>query len=374
VNSYIHDSKITASGNITITADESATIISTDESIASSSGGSAFGEGKSLAINGLIATNLILSSADAHITDSDITTTNSGSILVDARNTSEIDATIISATSSGDTAVGVTLAFNTIGWESQNILFRTIDALIGTDIGDEKPAETKAYIENTSIDANGDISVLAKNIAIINATITNAADSQASALFGASGKSASGMLASNMVSSGVNAAITSTDTRQTINANGDIIIVATDSAGIYSNTKVVSSSVTSNNVGMGIVAETLSDLTEVDFLSQDGAQDLSYGDKVLLADDYSNGGTAARPMPIFQTAIFKQHQAMSLYMPAIHPLLMPKPCHRQHQAIKGFPAPLPLIPLDAIRATGKHVLSVASVSTYVSVNNSCLCL
>jgi hypothetical protein len=294
VNSYIHDSKITASGNITITADESATIISTDESIASSSGGSAFGEGKSLAVNGLIATNLILSSADAHITDSNITTTNSGSILVDARNTSEIDATIISATSSGDTAVGVTLAFNTIGWESQNILFRTIDALIGTDIGDENPAETKAYIENTSIDANGDISVLAKNIAIINATITNAADSQASALFGASGKSASGMLASNMVSSGVNAAITSTDTRQTINANGGIIIVATDSAGIYSNTKVVSSSVTSNNFGMGIVAETLSDLTEVDFLSQDGAQDLSYGDKVLLADDYSNGGTAGR--------------------------------------------------------------------------------
>ena len=57
---------------------------------------------------------------------------------------------------------------------------------------------------------------------------------------------------------------------------------------------MVSSSVTSNNFGMGIVAETLSDLTEVDFLSQDGAQDLSYGDKVLLADDYSNGDTAGR--------------------------------------------------------------------------------
>jgi hypothetical protein len=79
----------------------------------------------------LIATNLILSSADAHISDSDINTTNSGSIFVVARNTSEIDATIISATSSGDTDVGVTLAFNTIGWESQNILFQTIDALNG---------------------------------------------------------------------------------------------------------------------------------------------------------------------------------------------------------------------------------------------------
>jgi hypothetical protein len=79
----------------------------------------------------LIATNLILSSADAHINDSDITTTNSGSIFVVARNTSEIDATIISATSSGDTDVSVTLAFNTIGWESQNILFQTIDALNG---------------------------------------------------------------------------------------------------------------------------------------------------------------------------------------------------------------------------------------------------
>ena len=148
----------------------------------------------------MIATNLILSSSDAHITDSNITT-NSGSILVDARNTSEIDATIISATSSGDTAVGVTLAFNTIGWESQNILFRTIDALIGTDIGDEKPAETKAYIENTSIDANGDISVVTESLAHIDAIISNKTESIAYALMNASSMAIWAVLVSNMVNS-----------------------------------------------------------------------------------------------------------------------------------------------------------------------------
>ncbi|KPA12384.1 hypothetical protein MHK_007410, partial [Candidatus Magnetomorum sp. HK-1] len=93
VDSYIHNSKITSSGNVHVSADESAIILATDESLVESSGNTAFG-GISLALNGTIAVNLVLSHADAHIKDSIIATTNNGNVRVDAKNTSEIDATI----------------------------------------------------------------------------------------------------------------------------------------------------------------------------------------------------------------------------------------------------------------------------------------
>jgi hypothetical protein len=42
-----------------------------------------------------------------------------------ASNTSVIDATVLStAANTGDTAVAVTLAFNSLGWESQNLLLQ----------------------------------------------------------------------------------------------------------------------------------------------------------------------------------------------------------------------------------------------------------
>ncbi|KPA16218.1 hypothetical protein MHK_003575, partial [Candidatus Magnetomorum sp. HK-1] len=158
VQSYIQYATINATGDIKITAEESATINANDKSTVTSSGGSAYGTGKSDAVNGIIATNLVLSKANAFIADSDVTTT-AGDLTVDAKNTSAIDATINSSTSSGDKAIGVTLAFNTIGWEAQNILFKALDALLGTSIGNEQPAETKAYIEDTTLNIAGNVSV-----------------------------------------------------------------------------------------------------------------------------------------------------------------------------------------------------------------------
>ena len=205
------------------------------------------------------------------------------------KNTSAIDAKIVSSTKSGDKAIGVTLAFNTIGWEAQNILFRTIDALLGTSIGDEAPAETKAYIEDTTLTISGDVSVTADNSAFLNATISNAADSQASALYGAGGTAASAMLASNMVSTDAKAYI-DYETTGTVTVTGAIDISAKDQAGIYSNAKIVSSSITTNDGGASIANETIGDIQDANFLSEDGSQELIYGDKVRLSDDYSNGG------------------------------------------------------------------------------------
>ncbi|KPA19603.1 hypothetical protein MHK_000177, partial [Candidatus Magnetomorum sp. HK-1] len=291
VQSYINNATVTAAGDVNLLAEESATIISTDDSVVTSSGGSAYGTGKSDAVNGIIVTNLVLSKSNAFVTNSNVTTTESGNLIIDAKNTSAIDATITSSTASGDKAIGVTLAFNTIGWEAQNILFRALDALLGTDIGNEQPAETKAYIEDTTLNISGNLSVTANNSAFLNATISNAADSTASALYGAGGTAASAMLASNMVSTDSQAYIDFKETG-TITITGAVDISAKDQAGIYSNTKIVSSSITTNDGGASIANETIGDLLEANFLSEDGSQKLEYGDKVRLSDDYANGGDA----------------------------------------------------------------------------------
>ena len=66
-------------------------------------------------------------------------------------NVSQVDATTLAATSSGNQAVGILLAFNTIGWNPTNVLFAAIDALLGDPLiseafDGENPAETLAYM------------------------------------------------------------------------------------------------------------------------------------------------------------------------------------------------------------------------------------
>ncbi|KPA09400.1 hypothetical protein MHK_010397, partial [Candidatus Magnetomorum sp. HK-1] len=192
--------------------------------------------GTSLAINGIIATNLILSKSNAYITNSDITTT-TGDLTLDAQNNSSINAINKSVTTTGDTGVGVTLAFNTIGWEAQNILFQAIDAIIGTDIGDEDPAETKAYIEDTKLNIAGDLSLNAENKATLTANVSNAATSAASALVNASGMAVSAIVSSNMVSSVADAYIEYAGDQGTVKADS-IKISAKDDASITATTNM----------------------------------------------------------------------------------------------------------------------------------------
>lgn len=292
VQSFINNATVDVAGDLTLSADESATLIANDESLVSSSGGSAFGEGQSLAVNALISTNIVQSQSSATITNSDITTTNSGDLTVDAKNTSGIDATVLSSTQSGDTAVGVTLAFNTLGWEAQNILFAAIDALLGTDIGNENPAKTVASIVDTPLTIAGDLKLAADNTAILNATVSNAAVSEASALFDAGGTAAGAVLTSNMVSSAAQAFIDFTGDRGNVRVTGEQTILAKDDAGIFANTKLVSSSTTTNDGGAALANETISNAFPVDFLSADGSQEIELGEFVRLADDYANGGNA----------------------------------------------------------------------------------
>jgi len=141
VEGYIRDAEVTATGaNVQLSADNAGTIRAEADSTAESSGGSAFGEGTSLAVNGTVATNVVQGSARAFIEDAGVTTVNAGNVILEAANSGRIEAEILQATTTGDTGVGVILAFNSVGWEARNILFNALDALLGTPIGSENPA------------------------------------------------------------------------------------------------------------------------------------------------------------------------------------------------------------------------------------------
>lgn len=291
VNSNIDNATVTVGGGLQVLADQSALISASDESVSSATGPSSFGAGVSLAVNATIVTNLVLSTAEATITGSDVTANGTAAVVVESSNESGIDARITSSTSSGGQAVGVTLAFNTIGWQAQNILFAAIDALIGTDIGTEQPALVTATIENTRLVVGGDLMVRALGSEQVNATVSNAADSVASALFGASGAAASAVLASNMVSSRVDAHIDyASETQGVVQAGGDLSVIADDSSGVYSNVKLVASSVTSSDGGVNVLKNALTDYEDVDFYSEDGLQTIGFGSRIRVAEDHDLGG------------------------------------------------------------------------------------
>ena len=292
---------------VRVTADENAQLKADALSTVESSGGSAFkelGEGTVVAANGLIATNVLQAQADAIVRDSSITTTaasRSGDVTVEAINDARLDATLLARTDTGEKGGGVTLAFNTLGWEAQNLLVNTFDALIGDPLyagafGGEVPARAHAEVSNTPIDAAGAINVHADNAAQLNATVSNAASSAASALFDAGGWSAAGLLASNKVSTSAKAYIDNSAQAEDlnnpdVNADGSIAITASDNAGIYANVKLVSSSISTNDGGASILDEVAADVLPVDFASSEGERQLEFGDRVRLADDYEAGGT-----------------------------------------------------------------------------------
>ena len=134
--SFIDDTTLTAAnGGVSLTTTEDAIIIATNESTASADGGSFFVDGgTTFAANVIIATNAILSSANAYITDSTLGTADTplgGDVIIDADNTSIIEAvTDASTTAEGggeSVALGLTLAFNRMGVKS--ILLDLIDAI-----------------------------------------------------------------------------------------------------------------------------------------------------------------------------------------------------------------------------------------------------
>ena len=245
---------------VSVSASADASVRAFLESAASSAGGNNFGQGSSLAAGGLIATNIIQGGAEAYITNSTVgTATDSigGDVSVDAINSSTIDAHLVNATESGSQAVTLSLAFNTVGWTPQNILFNTVDAILGDSslanaFGNEQGAGARAYLLDTTVVASGSLAISALNDASISSDIANTSTSSATAWIGANGLSFGGVIASNKVSAEAEASIDWTDAyllgagARSISTDGGIAVTATNQADLSASIELDVSSETVN--------------------------------------------------------------------------------------------------------------------------------
>jgi hypothetical protein len=206
-------------------------------------------------------------------------------VAVEANNKAGIDATVNIATSSGDLAISIALAFNTVGWSTQNLLFNLVDTILGDPLiaealGANTQAEAFAWIEDTDVTAT-DLLITAHGDEQVNATVSNAASSEATALYGAKGMAVGGIIASNKVRSAVHAWFQN----GTATIGGPVDIVAVDASGIFSNVKMVSSSVTTNDGGVGVLQDEISNTVKFQYLNTEGLRAPKFGERVRIAPD-----------------------------------------------------------------------------------------
>ena len=235
---WITNETATATGGISVTALETATIRATGDSTANAHGGSLFDSDKSKGMSFQIATNVMLSGATATVTNSVLKATG-GDVAVSADNTSTLEALMKTIVESPSLAIGATLAFNSIGWDSQNILFNLGNALLGLNPGTENAAKTIAKVTGSTISVGGSIAVTANSLASITAVVeTSATSITASLTDKASSIAIDVVVAMNRVSTEVKASIESAPTvtgAPSVEAKaGSVSVLATDDASIYS--------------------------------------------------------------------------------------------------------------------------------------------
>ncbi len=299
------DAAEVTSGSVTVRALEQAFIRALADSSIISSGGGSFSSrgGDSIAVGGTIATNIVLSAARATITDSPVTTTatgTSGDVVVEARNLSQLDAKTANLTQSAGKTVGVTLAFNSIGWKSQNILFNAVDAILGDPlIADEgfdnrDPALVEALITDSGVTAAGSVSVIAVNEAVINAESTNDTQMICIMVTGSSGWGVGLLIAKNMVNIETSAIVENTGaSKGTVTAGGAVTVSTEELAEINADTFMRQLTQSVNDFGLSAFAGLISAaLTEYAYTTNSGTRTLYDGELVRVADTYELGGNA----------------------------------------------------------------------------------
>lgn len=234
-----------------------------------------------MAVNGLIANNLVLSTSLASLTHSEVLA--GGSLTLQAHNDAGIEASNRAVIESGGVAVGVTLAFNTLGWQPQNVFSKAIDGLLGTSLGTEWPVSAKAWVDNSAVSVGADLTVDAAVEAVISASTSNEASS-----VGASA-AASLVLATNFVSSWADAFIVMpADSSLKTLAGGALSVTASDAPSVEADTTIVAASTAGAQPGEP------DEYSRVDFSSEDGEQTVKFGSQVMLAPDHEAGGTGGR--------------------------------------------------------------------------------
>ncbi|MFZ9627552.1 MAG: hypothetical protein ACO3AD_20015, partial [Burkholderiaceae bacterium] len=248
--SSVQGFEITVTGDVSVTATGSSVILARDTSVV---------EAQATGVNVVVATNTVLGEGNAWLRNNTVHTTadsdpslkpedrQAGDLKVKADNTAFILAELDSSVKAS-TSVGVVLAFNTIGYAPQNVLFNVLDGVLGTSLAGMDSLKTVARIDETPIEVDGSLSVSAGSTGQIQALISNSALALNVSKSGASNSiSVAPVVAMNKLASEVQAKIDQTDSVVT---RDDITVHANDSARIQS--EVAASAI-------GIAASTTSD-------------------------------------------------------------------------------------------------------------------
>ena len=298
VDASVADSTVTlaSGGDLLVTAEEDGRLLAHTEAISVKEKTSLLPTSSAKSVAATFAANVILGGVSATIDSSDVT---ADDVTVHAINSSFVDATTeISAVgvsdtdalsfkfglSNGDWALGASIAINVIGWDIGNLALEAVNAALGTEFSStETPLVTVAAIVASSIAATGDVSVAADSTTQINSTVTNAATAENHGLFGAKTAAAGAVLASNKVSSRVEAFVEDGDAT----ATGSLAVTATDAAGVHSNVKIVSDSITTTDSGLHFLGKYLDSQVLADFDTEDGVQSVEFGTRVRVLHDYA---------------------------------------------------------------------------------------
>ena len=283
-----------AAGEIAVVARENATLKALNDIGVTSSGGSSFGTGESMAIGGFLVVNTANAGALASVEQGSDVESTAGAVNIAASNATRLEATNKAAVSSGADAIGVLLAFNTLGYSPTNLLFQTLDALIGTDIGPQSPSDAIARIIDSTVAGEAGVSVEAVNKATLQAMINSDVTAKAAAMQGASGMAAQGVLASNMLAGDAQAYIDETDTtpsaESVTSGSGAVSVKASDKTTLDSKTLLVSGASRTNDLGIGLINNFASQLLDAyQYTTKSGTKTLEFGDKIYVASDYAFG-------------------------------------------------------------------------------------
>ena len=255
-----------------------------------------------------LAINVANGSTEAFASDSTLATINSGDVSLTSNNAATINATLTLVDDDSDDLIiaienSAGMAFNAVGLDMANILLAGISDFLGDWAADflegiypfaqGTPAYADAYISNSLVNAAGNLTVNAFMSPQINATVSNAVTAATPGLLFKGGMSLGGVLASNKILSGARAYIDETGGSQTLTTGGNVTVQAADNAKIYSNAKIVISSIVTNDGGAAFIQGEINERLAADY-DVDGTEplvDLQFGNRVWLSDDFPGAGT-----------------------------------------------------------------------------------
>src|SRR5690606_31222423 len=254
----------------------------------------------------VVATNLIQAgrSADgtfggtrAEILGSSIET--AGPVTVAADNASVIDATnsTASLTQGGSSAISLQIASNTIGYERGNLLFGTLETLIGDVVSDgasladsdlalrqSSPVKVLARIADSTVTTPGAVVVIAVNSGSIRSQVDNQASAAVVAVLDAKASSIGLAVVGNKVAIGTEAVV-----EDAVIEAGPVTVEARGEASIDARSQLGSAASATNTLGANILNNVISALRDdYDFTDKSGTRSLKLGDIVRVEDA---GGT-----------------------------------------------------------------------------------